>query len=96
MPGSHPAPLGESFRPRAGVHIPRCASLTWDMSSKRDHRSMALGVAVGLKVTEARAEGNDAVKASGSEPPPPVMSQWAAGLRTQAESRGLLLWPLCF
>ena len=82
--------------PQAGVHIPRCASLAWDMSSKRDHRSMAQGVAVGLEVTEARAEGNDAVKASRSELPPPVMSQWTAGLRTQAEPHGLLFWPLCF
>ena len=55
--------------PQAGVHIPRCASLAWDMSSKRDHRNMAQGVAVGLEVMEARAEGNDAVKASRSEPP---------------------------
>ena len=31
--------------------------------------NMAQGVAVGLEVTEARAEGNDAVKASRSEPP---------------------------
>ena len=69
MPG-HTQPHLESHPgPRAGVHIPRCASLAWDRSSKRGHRSMALGVAVSLGVTEARAEGNDAVEASGSEPP---------------------------